>query len=186
MTPQTTGNFTQPVNGQGGDLKGLEFSVSLTGESFTDALSGFGAILSYSYTESSITIQDPPGNNFITGNGLGEIPLPGLSENVWNATLYYENAGFSARVATRARSKYIGEVTNFANDRALKYVKGDQITDAQIGYEFGPGRLDGLSILFQVNNLTNEPYIAYAVTETRQQDFQEYGRQYMLGVNYKL
>ncbi len=163
---------------QGGDLKGLEFSVSLTGESFTDALAGFGAILSYSYTESSIKIQDPPGNNFITGNGLGEIPLPGLSENVWNATLYYENAGFSARVATRARSKYIGEVTNFANDRALKYVKGDEITDAQIGYEFGPGRLDGLSILFQVNNLTNEPYIAYAESETRQQDFQEYGRQY--------
>jgi TonB-dependent receptor len=186
VTPQTTGTFTQPINGQGGDLKGLEFSVSLTGESFTDALAGFGAILSYSYTESGIKIQDPPGNNFITGNGLGEIPLPGLSENVWNATLYYENAGFSARVATRARSKYIGEVTNFANDRALKYVKGDEITDAQIGYEFGPGRLDGLSILFQVNNLTNEPYIAYAESETRQQDFQEYGRQYMIGVNYKL
>jgi iron complex outermembrane recepter protein len=186
VTPETIGTFSQPVNGQGGDLKGLEFSVSLAGESFASALSGFGAILSYSYTESSITVQDPPGNNFITGNGLGEIPLPGLSENVWNATLYYENAGFSARVATRARSKYIGEVTNFANDRALKYVKGDEITDAQIGYAFGPGRLDGLSILFQVNNLTNEPYIAYAESETRQQDFQDYGRQYMLGVNYKL
>ena len=77
-------------------------------------------------------------------------------------------------------------MTNFANDRALKYVQGDQITDAQIGYEFGPGRLDGLSILFQVNNLTNEPYIAYAVSETRQQDFQEYGRQYLFGINYRL
>ena len=186
VTPQTTGNFSQPVNGQGGDLKGLEFSVSLAGESFASALTGFGAILSYSYTESGIVIQDPPGNNFITGNGLGEIPLPGLSENVWNATLFYENAGFSARVATRARSKYIGEVTNFANDRALKYVQGDMITDAQIGYQFGGGRLDGLSILFQVNNLTNEPYIAYAVNETRQQDYQEYGRQYLLGINYRL
>ena len=48
------------------------------------------------------------------------------------------------------------------------------------------GKLSGLSILFQVNNLSNEPYIAYAVTETRQQDFQEYGRQYLLGVNYRL
>ena len=48
--------------------------------------------------------------------------------------------GFLGTRRTRARSKYIGEVTNFANDRALKYVKGDQITDAQIGYEFGPGR----------------------------------------------
>lgn len=186
VTPQTVGNFTQPVNGSGGDLKGLELSLSLTGELFTDALSGFGAILSIAQTDSNITIQDPPGNNFITGNGLGSIPLPGLSETVWNATLYFEKAGFSARVATRARSKYIGEVTNFANDRSLKYVKGDMITDAQLGYAFGGGALDGLSILLQVNNMTNEPYIAYAVDETRQQDFQQYGRQYLLGVNYRL
>ena len=182
----TTGSFTAPVNGSGGDLKGLELSVSLTGELFTDALQGFGTILSYSRTSSGITIQDPPGNNFLTGNGLGNIPLPGLSENVWNATVYYERSGFSARVATRARSKYIGEVTNFANDRSFKFVKGDQITDAQLGYEFADGKLDGVSVLFQVNNLTNEPYIAYAVDETRQQDFQEYGRQFLLGINYRL
>jgi TonB-dependent receptor len=180
------GTFTEPVNGQGGNLKGVELSVSLSGELLADALQGFGAIFSIAETDSDITIQDPPGNNFVTGNGLGSIPLPGLSKTVWNATLYYENYGFSARVATRSRSKYIGEVTNFANDRALKYVKGDMITDAQVGYAFGPGRLEGLSILFQVNNLTNEPYIAYAVTETRQQDFQQYGRQFLLGINYKL
>ncbi|HEY5760599.1 MAG TPA: TonB-dependent receptor [Steroidobacter sp.] len=186
ITIPTTGRFTSPVNGEGGNLKGLELSVALTGELFTDALSGFGTLLSVSRTESSITIQDPPNNQFTGGNGLGNIPLPGLSKTVWNATLYYENAGFSARVATRSRSEYIGEVTNFANDRAFKYVKGDQITDAQVGYEFGPGTLHGLSILLQVNNVTNEPYIAYSVTETRQQDFQQYGRQYLLGVNYRL
>jgi outer membrane receptor for monomeric catechols len=174
------------VNGSGGSLKGLELSVSLTGELFTEALSGFGAILSISETRSNIAIQDPPNNQFTGGNGLGSIPLPGLSETVWNATLYYENAGFSARVATRSRSEYIGEVTNFANDRAFKYVKGDRITDAQIGYEFGAGTLQGLSILMQVNNITDEPYIAYSVTETRQQDFQQYGRQYLLGINYRL
>lgn len=186
VTPTPTGKFTRPLNGKGGSLKGIEVATSLTGDLITPALSGFGVILSYAHTESSIRIVDPPGNNFITGNNLGNIPLPGLSENVWSATVYYENAGFSARVGTRARSKYIGEVTNFANDRSLKYVKGDQLTDAQIGYEFGPGRLQGLSLLLQVNNLTDEPYIAYAVTETRQQDFQEYGRQILLGVNYKL
>lgn len=185
VTPDTIGNFSRPLNGSGGSLKGVELAVSLTGELFTNALTGFGAIMSVSQTESSIRIEDPPGNNFITGNGLGNIPLPGLSETVWNATLYYERYGFSARVATRARSKYIGEVTNFANDRSLKYVKGDQITDAQLGYEFS-GRLEGLSLLLQVNNLTDEPYIAYAVTETRQQDYQQYGRQYLLGVNYRL
>ncbi|MBM0107195.1 TonB-dependent receptor [Steroidobacter sp. S1-65] len=182
----TTGRFTEPVNGEGGNLKGLELSVALTGELFTEALTGFGTLLSVSRTESSITIEDPPNNQFTGGNGLGTIPLPGLSKTVWNATVYYENAGFSARVATRSRSEYIGEVTNFANDRAFKYVQGDQITDAQLGYEFGAGALQGLSILLQVNNLTNEPYIAYSVVESRQQDFQQYGRQYLLGINYRL
>jgi iron complex outermembrane recepter protein len=183
---QPTGKFTEPVNGSGGKLKGVEFAVSLGGEMLSDALSGFGTVLSISRTSSDIRIQDPPGNNFLTGNGLGNIPLPGLSKTVWNAMVYYEKAGFSARVATRARSKYIGEVTNFANDRSFKYVKGDEITDAQIGYEFSEGTLQGMSVLFQVNNVTNEPYIAYAVSETRQQDFQEYGRQFLLGINYRL
>ena len=38
VVPQTTGSFSQPVNGKGGDLKGVEFAVSLPGEMFTDAL----------------------------------------------------------------------------------------------------------------------------------------------------
>lgn len=185
VTAGNTGTFSQPVNGQGGKLQGVELTVSLPSEMFWENVRGLGAIFSISQTSSDIEIKDPPGNNFITGNGLGTIPLPGLSKTVWNLTVYYENQGFSARVATRARSKYIGEVTNFANDRAFKYVKGDQITDAQIGYQFS-GRFDGLSLLFQVNNLTNSPYIAYAVSETRQQDFQQYGRQYLLGINYRL
>jgi iron complex outermembrane receptor protein len=185
VTAGNIGTFSQPVNGEGGKLQGVELTVSLPSEMFWEDVRGLGAIFSISQTNSDISIKDPPGNNFITGNGLGTIPLPGLSKTVWNLTVYYENQGFSARVATRARSKYIGEVTNFANDRAFKYVKGDQITDAQLGYNFS-GRLNGLSLLFQVNNLTNAPYIAYAVTEARQQDFQQYGRQYLVGFNYRL
>jgi iron complex outermembrane receptor protein len=180
-----TGPFTQPLNGNGGNLKGLELSVSLPGDMLADALRNFGTILSVSQTDSGITIKDPGGTNFTSGNSLGTIPLPGLSKTVWSATFYYENAGFSARIATRARSKYIGEVVNFANDRAFKFVKGDQITDFQTGYEFGGG-LQGLSVLFQVNNLTNAPYIAYQRVEARQIDFQTYGRQFLLGVNYRL
>ena len=180
-----TGPLTGPQNGSGGTLKGFELSASLPGELFSDSLRGFGTILSISQTESNITVKDGGGNNVLSGNNLGVIPLPGLSKTVWSTTFYYENAGFSARIATRARSKYIGEVTNFANDRAFKYVKGDQITDFQTGYEFS-GRLQGLSVLFQVNNLTDSPYVAYQRNESQLIDYQTYGRQYLLGVNLKL
>ena len=181
----TTGLLTGPVNGSGGSIKGVELSASLPGEMIADGLKDFGTILSISQTDSGITIVDGGGNNVVAGNSLGTIPLPGLSKTVWSATLYYEHEGFSARVATRARSKYIGEVVNFANDRAFKYVKGDQITDFQTGYEFS-GRFAGLSILFQVNNLTDAPYIAYQRVEAQQIDYQQYGRQFLLGVNYKI
>ena len=45
--------------------------------------------------------------------------------------------------------------------------------------------LEGLQILFQVNNLTNEPYIAYSVNKSRLLDYQEYGTQYLVGANYR-
>jgi TonB-dependent receptor len=180
VIPSTTGNFSLPVNGKGGYLWGLELSASVPFDLFADALDGFGAIVSYSYTDSSIKVRGSI-NNVESTN----IPLPGLSQDVWNATLYYEKYGFGARIATRYRSEYIGEVTNFANDRALRYVDSDMITDAQVSYQFGPGALSGLQVLFQVNNLTNEPYVAYVQDKARVLDYQDYGTQYLLGVNYR-
>jgi TonB-dependent receptor len=193
VTPQTTGPLTQPLNGNGGKLKGVEFSLSLPGEMLGETLRGFGTVLSLSQTYSNITINDPASTqapntsqNVLPSTGLGNIPLPGLSRTVWNATVYYENSGFEARVATRARSKYIGEIVNFANDRAFRYVKGDQITDLQFSYEFDSGRMKGFQLLFQVNNLTDAPYVAYVGTEARVIDYQTYGRQILAGFNYKL
>ncbi len=181
------GSLRQPENGSGGKLKGIEFSLSLPGEMLGETLRGFGAIFSLSETSSNITINDPPGgsNSLISTNGLGIIPLPGLSKTVWNTTFYYENNGFSARIATNARSKYIGEITNFSNDRTFQYVKGNEITDFQTSYEWQQGRMKNFMILFQVNNLTNAPYVSYQQSEARIIDYQTYGKQFLLGFNYK-
>jgi len=180
VVPQTTGNLSQPVNGSGGYLYGAEFAVSVPFGEYAQWLDGFGAIFSYAYTKSDIEIEGE-----INRAQSDSIPLPGLSENVWNATLYYEKHGFGARIATRYRSEYIGEVTNFSNDRALRYVDSDQITDAQVSYLFEEGMLEGLQLLLQVNNLTNEPYVAYVEKRSRLLDYQEYGRQYLFGINYR-
>jgi iron complex outermembrane receptor protein len=53
-----------------------------------------------------------------------------------------------------------------------------------VSYLFSEGTLEGLQLLFQVNNLTNEPYIAYSQNKARMLDYQEYGTQYLLGANY--
>ena len=184
--PRTNfGPLSGPVNGQGGRLEGVELTASLPGDMFSDVVRHFGTILSLSQTDSNISIKDAGGTNVISGNNLGTIPLPGLSKTVWSATLYYENQGFSARIATRYRSKYIGEVVNFANDRAFKFVKADEISDFQTSYEFD-GRLKGLQLLFQINNMFNSPYIAYQRNESQLIDYQLYGRQYLFGFNYRI
>ena len=180
VTPLTIGDFTRPVNGSGGYVQGLELSASVPFNMFSENLDGFGAQFSYSYTDSDISIQGS-----VSSVSIDNIPLPGLSEDVWNLTLYYENYGFAARINTRYRSEYLGEVTNFANDRGFRFVDSDQITDAQFSYSFDGERLDGLQVLFQINNLTNEPYIAYSQEATRVLDYQEYGTQYLLGLNYR-
>ncbi len=180
VVPETTGFFTRPVNGSGGYVQGLELSASVPFNMFSDSLDGFGAQFSYSYTDSDISIQGS-----VSSISIDSIPLPGLSEDVWNLTLYYENYGFAARINTRYRSEYLGEVTNFANDRGFRFVDSDQITDAQFSYSFQNDSLSGLQLLFQINNLTNEPYIAYSQEETRVLDYQEYGTQYLLGLNYR-
>jgi iron complex outermembrane recepter protein len=180
---QNIGDFTAPENGQGGSLMGLELTASLPMELFTDALRGFGVVASASFNDSNIEIRDPESSSSVGG---GDISLPGLSDHVYNLTAYYERNGFEARVSQRKRSDFIGEIGNFAGNRTLRYVVGEDITDAQVSYTFGEtSSLSGLSLLFQVSNLTNEAYQTYAGTKDRPLEHIEWGRTYLVGVNYK-
>lgn len=181
---QSIGRFTAPYNGTGGSLKGLELTASLPLDLFSDALQGFGVIASAGFNDSDITIPPPP--NAQSSVGSQNIMLPGLSERVYNFTAYYERNGFEARVSQRRRSDFIGEIGNFDGDRSLRYVVGENITDAQISYSFPEGHaLGGLSILLQASNLTDEAYQTYAGTKDRPLEYIEWGRTYLLGVNYK-
>jgi len=178
---QNSGFETIPLNGKGGRLDGIELTASAPGELLTDWLNGFGAIVSVSQTDSSIRVQGA-----VAAASSDNITLPGLSKTVWNATVYFEKYGFSARVATRYRSNYIGEITDFSGSRALEYVRHEQITDLQTSYEFQKAPVLGLSLLFQVNNLTNTPFIDYAGDTHRIRDYETFGRDFFFGFNYKM
>ena len=173
------GNIEQ--NGTGGRVDGAEITASLPFDLLTDYLSGFGANASLSDTDSTIAI---PGT--VASIPLTNVTLPGLSRIVWQATVYFEKYGFSARIATRYRSNYIGEITDYAGDRALEYVRHEQLTDFQTGYDFQQGPLHGLSLVFQIDNMTNTPFIDYAGITTRVRDYETYGRVFFFGAKYKL
>jgi TonB-dependent receptor len=174
------GYLTVPLNGKGGRLDGIELTASAPGELLAPWLSGFGANASVSLTDSSITIQGQ-----VAGENSANITLPGLSKTVASAMLYYEKSGFAARIASRYRSDYIGEITDYAGDRALEYVRHELITDFQTSYEFQGGPAKGLMILFQVNNLTNTPFIDYSGNVTQTRDYETFGRDFFFGLNYK-
>ncbi|MGA0546628.1 TonB-dependent receptor [Brevundimonas sp. VNH65] len=165
-----------PDNGDGGWIKGVEFAISTPFDIFHPMLTGFGMQFSASATDSEIQ-PDPT---------QAPTTLPGLSETVVNASIYYERAGFQARVSSRYRSDFLGEVAGFGNGRTLRSVAEENVIDAQIGYEFQSGWLEGLSILAQANNLNDEPFQTFQNGDERQTiDYQHYGRTFLIGLNYK-
>ena len=179
---QTTGTMSAPFNGGGGMLQGLELSASLPLSMFSEALDGFGLVASASFNDSNIKIAAPENTSSV---GNAPISLPGLSDEVYNFTAYYERNGFEARINNRRRSDFIGEIGNFDGQRTLRYVVGENITDAQVGYSFGDGTLKGLGLQLQVYNLNNSSYRTYAGTKDRPLETVKWGRTVMLGVNYK-
>ncbi|WLA18439.1 TonB-dependent receptor [Xanthomonas citri pv. glycines] len=179
----TTGTFSAPFNGKGGTLRGVELTASLPLELIFAPLEGFGIQASATFNDSDVKIRDP---ETVSSVGDGEISLPGLSKRVYNLTAYYEHKGFEARVSQRRRSDFIGEIGNFNGNRTLRYVVGENITDVQISYNFSEASsLSGLTLLLQASNLSNSPYRTYAETKDRPLEYIEWGRTFVLGVNYK-
>lgn len=170
------GYVSQWRNTGGGRLYGAELSASLPFNVLNDALDGFGALLSGSYTKSRVRF----------GPDADPTTMPGLSKWVINSTLYYEKAGFQARVSGRYRSDFLAEVSGLSLVRDLVFAKSEFLVDAQVGYEFQDGPMEGLAILVTASNLTNEPFVTYQNNDERQiRDHQNYGRNYMLGLSYK-
>jgi iron complex outermembrane recepter protein len=169
------GEYTFTLNGKGGTIKGLELAVDVPLNLLFKPLDGFGIQASYSDTKSAIK---PFGDGDVR-------PLPGLSRKVQTLTAYYENSGFSIRVANRKRSAFIAEIEGFGSDREYKYARPETITDLQLGYEIQSGVAKGLNFLVQVNNLNNEPYIEYDAGTNRDTKTDEYGRTVLFGVSYK-
>ncbi|MCC4607131.1 TonB-dependent receptor [Xanthomonas campestris] len=179
----TTGTFSAPFNGKGGTLRGAELTASLPLDLIFAPLEGFGIQASATFNDSDVKIRDPESASSV---GDGEISLPGLSKRVYNLTAYYEHKGFEARVSQRRRSDFIGEIGNFNGNRTLRYVVGENITDAQISYNFSEASsMSGLTLLLQASNLSNSPYRTYAETKDRPLEYIEWGRTFVLGVNYK-
>ncbi|MGN6279323.1 MAG: TonB-dependent receptor [Sphingomonas sp.] len=172
----TIGPVSAPANTGRGEIMGAEATLSLPFSEISHALDGFGIFASGTYSDSTIKY----------GNNQTPITLPGLSKYVASGEVYYEKHGIQLRASYRYRSKFLGEVAGLSATPTYRQVRPEGILDAQIGYEFQSGALQGLSILFEGKNLTDRPFITYQNNDTRQViDYQRYGRDYYVGLTYK-
>lgn len=168
------GVATLKTNGSGGYIQGFELTASIPFSLFSDALDGFGFIVSGAKNDSSIRI-----------NGEDQ-RIPGLSTKVINSTLYFEKYGFSARVSNRYRDDFLGEVPLFDATLDFKNVSAESLVDAQIGYSVQSGALKGLSVSLSGTNLTDEPFVLNNLDTVPYNliKYQNFGATYAVAVSY--
>ena len=183
------GQYSTQANGSGGTMRGIELSASVTGDMLTPVLSGFGAIASASFTDTTILVNGPGGSASNPSTPMWAT-LPGLSKTVADLTLYYEKNGFSARISDRYRSSFRGEYASLFGATSVMRTLSQSIVDTQVSYELQEGRYKGMTFLLQVANLTDQADRNVQDGSgfggaTAPQETNKYGRTVSVGVNYK-
>lgn len=170
---QVAGAFETFVNNdKGGYIRGIELAGTKTFSTLPGIWSGLGVTASYSYTQSETEVSG--------GNLYGQsLPLPGLSENVWSVTGFWDIGNFSTHVNVRYRDEFILNMPVPGSSTPV-YSQPYTTVDAQASYSFD----NGIDVVFSVNNLTNEADIIEYGQDNAFGEYKEFGRQFYLGVNY--
>jgi TonB-dependent receptor len=165
--------FSKPVNTPGGPVEGFEISLQTPFFFLPGWLSNFGGILNYTSVQSDIDYVNSAGAVVVTA------PLAGLSEESWNATVYYEDDRLSARISGAYRSDYLTTIPGRnGND--------SESTAETFNVDFAASYLlsERLRLTFEGLNLTDEVNDQYLSPDDRMSFYHHYGRQFMAGVRF--
>jgi len=153
----------RPINGDGGSVWGYELNLQ---HSFD---SGFGTAINYTFVDT-----DAEFTNTITGDVFG---VPGLSEDSFNATVYYETEKWSARVSYNYRSEFLSKVAGVGSNPIFTKEYGQY--DISTSYNVN----DDIVLRFDAINLTGEVTEKYAISPELLRDYAQTGRRYQLSVS---
>ncbi len=162
---------SQPVNSNGGLLRGFEVNVQQPFTFLPGFLSNFGVLANYTYVNSDIEY-------LLAANGSAtvEASLLGLSKNAANATLYYETKKFSIRGSVAYRSDYLTAVPG-TEGNAYNGTNATTNFDAQISYNV----TDNFKLSLEMINLTDEKNDQFVDETNRLNVLTHSGRQFVLG-----
>ena len=173
-------NFRE--GGLTGSVTGYELQTQIPFNSFSETLDGFGIVASLSRNDGELEGLE---NDSLGGR------IPGLSEESYQFTFYYERGGFEARVSVTDRDAYLTESRGLSLALTPEIDQGATLVDAQIGYNFadsGIAALQPLTITLQGQNLTNEATRLFdqpSGDSRRVTRYSDFGANYLLGIYYK-
>lgn len=148
--------INQRSNGGGGEVKGAELSIT------KPIFGGFGVQGNYTYTDAESDAGDP---------------LPGTSEDTFNATVYFENNWLSTRLAYTYRSDFFVtfDRTTPLNQDALSSLDASVVVNV----------MENLALTFDAVNLTNEEIVQFAGEEFRPRAIYDNGRIFYVGARMR-
>ena len=105
--------------------------------------------------------------------------LTGLSEDAWNATIYYEDDRFSARVSGAYRSDYLTTIPG-------RNLNTSESTASTFNVDFSSSYAitDRIKLTLEGLNLTDEVSDQFLSPEDRSSFYHHYGRQILAGVRF--
>jgi iron complex outermembrane recepter protein len=170
--------FSLPRNTPGGELKGVEISYQQPFTFLPGFLRNFGALVNFTYVESEILYLNADGTAAFNGQ---KQDLTGLSKNAANATLYFDNGTWSARVSGAYRDEFL----TTAPGRNGNDIEG---TEESITLDFASSYAlnQNLTLTLEGINLTDEFNDQLVDSRGNRLSFSHHtGRQYFLGARYR-
>lgn len=175
VTPTTTvAQVTEARNAPDGHIAGIEFNWQQTFDFLPGWASGFGVFANYTLTDAEIKTSR-------AFAGRDTFVLPGQSDETYNAALFYERYGFSARVSYTHRSDFL-EAIDATNPGKDLYVEGRGQLDFTASYDFG----NGVEVFGEAKNLTDSAGVRYYGVKERTYEYEKFGYNVFLGVRFKL
>jgi len=167
---------TTPINTEGGKLSGFEINWQQPFSFLPGAFKNAGLLLNYTHVKSKIDYQVSP-----TSTTVIRDDLLNLSPKSWNATLYYDDGTFSARISASSRSGFLTRVPG-QNNNDVEGKNASTNVDASISYKVTP-QLDLTLEGVNLSNEANDQFISRARNSAVV--YHKTGREYLIGARYK-
>lgn len=158
--------YSRPDNGGTASVYGLEASFQ------RQIWKNFGVYLNYTYTKSSTTgIEDRDGE---------DLELPGTADNMFNASLSYENKRLVMRISLNYASDYLDELGGEGFED--RYYDKQTFLDVNASYAITPK----WRVFVEGNNLTNQPLRYYQGIQSRTMQAEYYNARFNFGLKFDL